>query len=302
MTKTCPLDELARRAPNADAPLSELQGWMVELLRQERSLDKSAELRAAAAKHFSGNERLSPAAQINLYRQQFWLRHTGILIDDFPGLSSLLGQKNWEALSQSYLRSVGYRIQALRDLGKHLPEHLGELELPHRDLLKDMAQLEWAYVEAFDAANDSVLNSEALLHLPAESWETARFVLSSSISLLALNYPVADLRRELKLAPEETRERAEKLEPKELFVVVYRRNRNLFDKKISRVAFLLLEQFSQGVPLVAACESVVESNPEAEAILESELMSWFSLWGQLGWITMVLTEESHQPAGPVSEV
>jgi hypothetical protein len=290
MSRIPSLDELARKAPLKDAPLSDLQHWMVELLRHERGLQKSEEMRAATAQHFSGNERMSAAAQVNLYRQQFWLRHTAVLIEDFPGLSGLLGQEQWENVAQSYLTTRGYGVESLRDLGRDLAEHLLELELDHGPLLVDMARVEWAYVEAFDAKDDVPLDPAELSKIPLNAWETARFTLSQSISLLSLSYPASDVRRSLKQGSDSAETLLTNTQNEELYLVVYRRHRDLFDKKISRPAFLLLQEFSRGTPLIEACASVVEECPEAESLFDAELFAWFSLWGKLGWIVGVSVE------------
>jgi hypothetical protein len=285
------LDALAAEAPPADAPLSELQLWMAQLLRQKRALHKSDSLKQAAARHFSGNTRLSPAEQVNIYRTQFWLRHTSALIEDYPGLTALVGQEQWEAIAESYLTKIGYQVRTLRDLGKELAQHLeGFPGLENRRLLIDMARLEWAYVEAFDAQDEEPLDHQRLSKIPPESWETARFRISDSLTLLQLSYPVPDLRRELRRAPEDARQRVSSDQEEELYYVVYRRGRELFDKKISRTAFLLLTRLKAGLPLIFACEAVVKAAPEAAQVFDEQLFAWFSLWGRLGWITDVVPQ------------
>lgn len=288
MTDEQELDELAARAPAENAPLSELQHWMAQLLRQKRALGKSGSLKAAAARHFSGSARLSPVDQANIYRTQFWLRHTGALVEDYPGLSSLLGQSLWEEVVECYLSQVGYRVQTLRNLGKDLVDHLIDFpRLENRKLLVDMARLEWAYIEAFDAQDDAPLNLERLKEIPLKAWESARFCIADSLTLLQLSYPVADLRRELKRSAQEARKRALSCKEEELHYVVYRRGRELFDKQISRTAFLLLTQLKADQSLIVACQNVVDVAPEATQVFDEQLFSWFSLWGRLGWITDV---------------
>lgn len=291
MTDQLDLDELAARAPSDDAPLTELQHWMTQLLRQKRALFRSDQLKDAAARHFSGNTRLSPAEQVNIYRTQFWLRHTGALIEDYPGLTGLVGQRTWEAIAESYLTKIGYQVRALRDLGKDLAQHLETFpELENRKLLIDMARLEWAYVEAFDAQDEETLDHQRLMAIAPESWETVRFRIADSLTLLRLSYPVADLRREMRSAPDEAKKRAYSCQEEELYYVVYRRGHELFDKQLSRVAFLLLTQLKAGLSLIFACETVVSASPEAAQVFDEELFSWFSLWGRLGWITDVIPQ------------
>ena len=65
----------------------------------------------------------------------------------------------------------------------------------------------------------------------------------------------------------------------------------LFDKELSRPAFLLLLALDQGTPLIPACEAVIEQCPEAEQVFEERLSHWFGLWGKLGWIVDVMTDD-----------
>ncbi len=283
-------DSLAAQAPPADASLTEVQNWMVKLLRHDKGLQKSAAMNQSSALHFSGNERLSPAEQINIYRQQFWLRHTRLLVDDFPGVTGLLGQKAWEPLVEEYLQTRAYNVRSLRDLGKELPAHLESYnDLAERELLVDMARLEWRYIEAFDTEDDPRLNGEKIANIPPDAWAGARIQLSHSLQFLHVKYPVANIRRALRKT--EIPQREATYERDEQNLVVYRREGTLWDKSLSRAAYLLLAEFKKGAPLVVACEEVVRVEPSAATLFDDQLMDWFSLWGRLGWITDVLIDE-----------
>lgn len=289
-------EELARLAPRPNAPLTELQTWMTALIRHRKALHKNAALIDAAALHFGGNERLSPAEQINIYRVQFWLRHTGILIDHFDGLSRFMGQSRWQRIAESYLERADTAVFALSDLGNKMAEHLASLPaFPHQRLCTELAELEWAYQCAFSAADDPVLSVEKLQSIAPEAWPSASFLVSDSLQLLTLHYPVADLRRELRSQTQhfdldQFRERAQTLTPEDLHLVVYRRERVLYDKVLSKPAFLLLAELKMGTPLIPACEAVMNECPEAETVFEEQLMHWFSLWGKLSWIVDVIVE------------
>ncbi len=282
-------EALAQLAPPKDASLTELQEWMVRVLRHPRALHKSEAMRSAAAAHFSGNDRLLPAEQVDIYRQQFWLRHTSTLVEDFPGLTGLLGQRRWEPIVEGYLSTKSHDCLALRSLGKDLSDHIESLDESlieneglSRVLLVEMARLEWAYIRAFDLRDEPPLSPARLAEIPVEAWQHARFEVSDTVSLFRFQYPVADLRRTIRKAPGEISTAKVEVDPN--YLVVYRRNRTLWDKRLSRSAFLLLEQLSRGIALVPACEAVVTEDPEAERVLENQLTEWFTLWGRLGWI------------------
>lgn len=287
-------EELARLAPPAGATLSELQAWMALVLKHQAALSECEPMRVAAAEHIAENARLSPAEQLDLYREQFWLRHTGALLEDFPGLSRLLGQAAWEPLVEGYLMAQGSTVFALTHLGEHLAEHircadeaLFSTTMVPRAALYQMAQLEWAYLRAFDAEDDATLSPEKLAQIPPTAWENARFHISSSVTLFHFDYAVADVRRELKNSHGGTE--APFLQRDDHYLVVYRRELSLWDRRISRAAYLLLKQLQSGLPLVASCEAAIAEEPTAEGIFNEQLTEWFTLWGRLGWIVGVET-------------
>ncbi|MEZ4229126.1 MAG: DNA-binding domain-containing protein [Polyangiaceae bacterium] len=175
--------------------LDELQRWMASKLRELRGLPKDEPTTALARRHFTGNDRLSPVEQLEVYRQQFWLRHTSALLEDFPGLSGILGQRDWERLTESYLGAHAPTSFTLRDLGAALPAHVASSDwLPNRELCADMARLEWAYVELFDSELLPSASPEKIAGVPEEAWNGARLALQPNLQFVSSRYPVAELR------------------------------------------------------------------------------------------------------------
>lgn len=255
--------------------LSDLQRSMALALRHERSLENHPEWAAFAREHISGNDRLSPAEQLEIYREQFWLRHTSSLVEDFPGLGGILGQADWEKLVEQYLRAVAPTSFTLRDLGDQLPQIIEEATwLPHQALCLDMARLELAYIEVFDAPDSPPLVPERLASIPEERLGDALLVVAPSVRLLSLSYPVADLRRKLRADAD-----APVAIPAEQHhkLVVYRRDLRLWDMPLSEVAFAFLTALSQGKPLAAAAE-LAANTPEREAELAAGIGAWLQEW------------------------
>ncbi|HEX6278201.1 MAG TPA: putative DNA-binding domain-containing protein, partial [Polyangiaceae bacterium] len=84
-------------------PEANVQARLAELLLRRRDLTKDPEAQAFAREHVAGNARVSPVEQLEIYREQYWLRHTGSLVEDFPGLGGILAQSDWERLVEEYL-------------------------------------------------------------------------------------------------------------------------------------------------------------------------------------------------------
>ncbi|MGE0325329.1 MAG: putative DNA-binding domain-containing protein [Polyangiaceae bacterium] len=275
--------------PAETQELDELQRWMALKLRELRGLPKSPETSALSRERFTGNDRLKPVEQLEVYRQQFWLRHTSALLEDFPGLSGILGQADWERLIESYLLEHPPTSFTLRDLGALLPAHVENAEwLTSRELCEDMAKLEWAYVELFDAALLPPVSAEKIASVPEEAWNTARLILQPSLQFVSSRYPVAELRLALRKSQGEHHSAAIALPdatPERL--VLYRRGNDMYREALSHASFALLRKLQGGAPLLAACEAVGSELPEAASEVESQIGPWFQRWASLGWVVDV---------------
>jgi hypothetical protein len=267
--------------------LSDLQRGMARALRHGSSLEKDPELRAFALEHISGNDRVSPVEQLEIYREQFWLRHTSSLVEDFPGLGGILGQAEWEKLAEQYLQEFAPDSYTLRDLGARLPELIERAGwLPHQALCLDMARLELAYIEVFDAPNTPSLAPERLAAIPEETFAQAGLVIAPSVRLLSVRYPVADLRRQLRSESDEPvaipGERPQQL-------VVYRRQLKLWDMPLSPVAFTFLTALASGNALGTAAELAAQG-PEAETEVATNIGAWLREWTAKGLVSDVLLQ------------
>jgi hypothetical protein len=114
----------------------------------------------------------------------------------------------------------------------------------------------------------------------------ARLAIAPSVRLLSLDYPVADLRRRLRV---ESDEPVAIPDPAPHHLVVYRRELRLWDMPVSRVAFVLLEALARGLPLGVAAESAADT-PQAEAELGAKIGDWFREWTTKGLIGDVVLE------------
>jgi hypothetical protein len=271
--------------------LAELQHWVAQHLRNQRALDRNPATVEQARGRLTGNDRLRPVDQLEVYREQFWLRHTSSLVEDFPGVGGILGQDDWEPLVESYLQEHVSESWTLRDLGRHFPEHVQRsAALPHHGLCTDMARLEWRFIELFDAADCPPLDLAKLATLAPGTLETGQILLNPALGLLEVGYPVADLRQEL-LARRSRGAAAAAVaipEPCSQQLVLYRApDRRLYHRPVGPEAFALLGALRRGLSLVAACEHALEQAPEHAERLQRNVGSWFQDWAQRGWIVGV---------------
>src|SRR3954464_13488659 len=107
---------------------------MAAFLRRPRDLGSDEEARRFAETHLAGSARLSPVEQLEIYREQFYLRHTASLVEDFPGVGGILGQADWDRLVWDFLATNAPASYDLAELGAGLAEFAATCDwLPPRD-------------------------------------------------------------------------------------------------------------------------------------------------------------------------
>jgi hypothetical protein len=138
------------------------------------------------------NDRLTSFERLEIYNRQYWFRLYSSFEEDFTGLAAILGRARFDALMREYLTDCPSESFTLRNLGSRLDRWLAahpEFIEPHKELVRDMARLEWAHIEAFDAEERPRLSVEQL----AAIGEDSVLYLQPYIRLMALSYPVDDL-------------------------------------------------------------------------------------------------------------
>ena len=246
---------------------------------------------------------------LEIYREQFWLRHTASLVEDFPGVGGIIGSDDWNRLVVEYLLAHRPESVTLRDLGAKLPAFIETQSwLAHQALVADMARLEWAHVEVFDADDVPPLDPKKLAAVPEDAWEGARLVPDPALRLLHLEYPVIPLRRRLLEAAAHQREHEhgdhdhehgdhdhehEAIplpEPRPSQWAVHRRERGIFHDALELPAHSLLDRLVRGRPVGPACEEASKALGMPVEALGEKLEGWFAEWARLGYVVDVVTD------------
>ncbi len=270
--------------------LASTELFLVGALQQAASIPDDPALAGAAAAFVTGNDRLSPAEQVDIYRRQFWLRHRGVMEEDFPGLAHLLGEEGFDAFCRGYLAAHPPASQSFRDMVRDVvgfAERWEGFPSPEaRAVALDMARYELALLDVFVGPDAPPLDPAKLEGLPEDAWERARIVLHPLLARLALSYPVHRLRKAWK-GGEEAPVPAS---ASPVHLVLYRaKDLVTHFEELSPEAFALLEALSAGEPLVPACERVAEGlSPEAQEALGESVGAWFQQWAALGFVIDVV--------------
>ncbi len=245
--------------------------------------------RAAAEKFLKPNDRLTSFERLEIYTKSYWFRIIDCLAEDFPGVRAIMGAKRFRRMSEAYLAECPSRSFTLRNLGSRLaewlkanPKWLGA----ESQLVQDMIALEWAHIEAFDAAELPPITPEEL----AQAGSEIQLQLQPYIRLLKLHYPVDDLAIAVKEKKRTTRMVAAMLNspcPKApgVFLALHRMDYSVHYRRLEPQAFRLLSLLCEGHNLMDAIEAAFADGDWTEDEQAQKVESWFRLWQSLGWFS-----------------
>jgi putative oxidoreductase len=204
------------------------------------------------------------------------LRMSEALETDYPALAHFLGEKRWATLVRGYVLAHPSRSYTLNVLGRSLPDWLREAEeLPRRGFCHDLARLEWAVTEAFDAEETPRLTEAELAAMPPEAWDAARLVPSAALRLVELRWNANEWLDSTK----DDRHDHPKPRRRDAWVGVFRQGYAVYRRELSRPAYRLLSDLTAGLAvgeaLAAALARRGAPGPEA-------LTRWFQQWAADG--------------------
>ena len=264
----------------------------------QRKAPDGKSMRAYAGRFIKPNDRLTSFERLEIYNRQYWLRLLSSMVEDFPGLRSVLGDRRFEAMCKAYLVDCPSRSFTLRNLGSRLESWLRKHSRwagNKQALALDVVRLEWAEIEAFDGQAEPALRPE---DLGAGDISTLHMKLQPYIRLLSLNYPVDDLLLEVRKDDPDTdfssntfqerRKRkkvqaAAKLEPCDIFLAVHRFDDSVYFRRIEPEEFAILSALRKGKPLDWSIEMALRKTAIPLEKRPAAVQKWFQNWAALGW-------------------
>ena len=134
---------------------------------------------------------LSPAARVDVYRNNVCGNYRKALAATFPVVRRLVGATFFNAAVDAYVRAHPSTRGDVNRYGGELARFLADYA-PARALayLPDIARLEWAIDQAGIAADAPPFDLAALAALPEEAHAGLRFLPHPSMQLVASPYPI----------------------------------------------------------------------------------------------------------------
>lgn len=141
----------------------------------------------------------SPAQRLGVYTHAYASRLTEFLAHDYPKLKTYLGESRFRELALAYISAHPSETPNARWFANKLPEFLGVSALTRRKPeITELALLERALNDAFDAPDAAIVTIADLAKLDPESVASMSFVLSPSIRRFTVDTNVTSLWASLK--------------------------------------------------------------------------------------------------------
>ncbi|UXH79659.1 HvfC/BufC N-terminal domain-containing protein [Roseateles amylovorans] len=222
-------------------------------------LDQPQQFAAAVRPGGIGVER-----RLAIYHQAYRARLVETLLDSYGHTAAYLGDQAFEREARAYLMAHPSSQPSLRWFGAAFPAWLAERHPQDLDIA-ELAALDWALREAFDAADAQALTPADLAALPAEAWATVGFGLPPSYRRLRLSHNTLAIWQALD--QDETPPSAEPL-VQALDVLIWRRGSSPHFRSLGTLEAAALDALAQGQSFAALCEALSERFPDSNLVSE----------------------------------
>jgi len=266
--------------------------------RMRRRAPDGGPMKRYASRFIKPNDRLTSFERLEIYNRQYWFRVLSALMEDFPGLRAVLGERRFDAMAKAYLIANPSRSFTLRNLGSRMeswlrknPQWAGK----NQALALDIARLEWADIEAFDGKAEPALRPE---DISSAGGAKLKLTLQPYVRLLRFRYPVDDLLLEVRKEDEDTdfasntfterrkRKRVRavaKLKPAQIFLAVHRIDYSVYFRRLDQEEYSILSALQRGNTLGAAMDAAFRKSAVAPDQRPVQVQTWFQTWAALGW-------------------
>ena len=219
-----------------------------------------------------GNRQLSAPERLGIYANMYFYRIRDSLEDDFPSLVKLLGKGGFHNLVTDYLLAHPPSHWSLRYAGQHLAAFLKKHSLAKKwPFIISLAELEWALLTAFDAADAVPLSAAHLKKIPPAEWGRLKMGLVPSAQLVRSRFPIKTVRERLMKTG-----KTGVIDFMPTALVIWREGNRVMYRSCNLFEFRCLTAFRRGINFGEVCRRIAHDNsalPAAQKIF-SALHRW----------------------------
>jgi len=224
--------------------------------------------------------RLSPVERLDIYADMYFYRLRDCLQEDFAATHATVGPTSFHNLITDYMIAHPPSHFSLRQAGRHLARFIDTHATGTRwPFVGQLAALEWAVLEAFDARDAPPLDIAALQEIPPEQWPELRFELTPSLQQLHVGWRVDDVLR----AVQEGDTSPVPPDASSTWLRVWRQDLRVFHRPVDVAEAAALDTVRAGQPFATVCTSVGELVGEAAGA--EHVAQLLDLWFADGLVT-----------------
>ena len=234
-----------------------------------------------------GDARAGAADRVHVYQHMYRSRIVEALESQFPRLARWLGADGFADLTGAYVADYPSRHPSLRYLGERFPDWLARRTAGDNagaalhPALPDLARLEWARTDVFDAADQAPLAMAVLRAWPADRFAELPLRLIGAHRRLTLAHPVAALWDAIGPAAQAPgsdldRAAAAAADGRPEALLVWRQGAAVYHRATDDAEWGALEAMAAGTTFGQVCESLAGGRSAEEAAAQAFL--WLSTW------------------------
>jgi len=273
----------------AAASLATLERWMQAVVTHPDGAGAGVRSRPARAlipvapRDLDGvvlpSKSLSSVECLEIYAYMYRARLVEVMEGEYPALRQILGGEEFAAACRRFVAKHPSRSRTLNSLSEKFPAFLART-LPRTNrngLAVDVARIERAMEDVFDAPAASPMTAAQLAAIGAAEWEGAKLRLNPALRLLKLRYPANAYMTALRRG-----DRPRIPRPRASWVIVFRRGFQVFRRDQEPEQFELLSSIASGRALGAAVRSSIGRRAGAPSRAAARLGGWFREWSAAG--------------------
>jgi len=206
------------------------------------------------------------ALRLGIYQHMYFARLRDSLREDFELLARLVPSRVFDRIAASYLEHHPSENPSLRYHGRYFPQFLQYSLQEHAAITRelrpdagDLACLEWARIDAFDAPSSTPLRREDLLDLARNGQSELSLRCHPSVQLLETRFRVSALWQAV-----ESDQTHPGPAPGPELVLVWRRGFRVYHRGVSEQEAAAVRRLREGATLQALCECFTRPASSAE--------------------------------------
>ena len=207
--------------------------------------------------------RETKANLLGVYRDAYVLRLIEVVAGDHELLRAYLGEDAFNEMSRAYIAAFPSEHPSARWFSRRVPEFLTSTEpYSQQQLLGELAALEKALNDAFDAPDAAVLATADLAAIPVQDWARLSFVCHPATARLDAATNVTEIWTALK-AGETPPPSSVRDEPTR--IIVWRLETNAMFREMPPEEAMMWAEAGKGMPFGALCEMLATYDDPAGA-------------------------------------